>query len=186
MPEVTQILQGIEEGDPKAAEQLLPLVYDELRRVAASKMSHEPPGHTLQATALVHEAWLRLVGSDQQTWQNRAHFFGAAAEAMRRILVDHARRRKAKIRGGGQVRVGDTPTEIAAPAQDDELLKVHEALNALAITDATAATLVKLHYFVGMTMPEVAQAMNVPLRTAERTWAYAKAWLRREMSRFAG
>jgi RNA polymerase sigma factor (TIGR02999 family) len=186
MSDVTHILDAAARGEPKAAEELLPLVYDELRRVATSKMSHEPAGHTLQATALVHEAWLRLVGSDQQSWQNRAHFFGAAAEAMRRILIERARQRQALRRGGGQVRISDTAVEIAAPEQDDEILKVHEALNALAAVDATAATLVKLHYFVGMTMPEAAQAMNVPLRTTERLWAYAKAWLQREISRSAG
>ena len=181
MNEVTRILNAAQQGDAHATEQLLPLVYEELRKIAAHKMAGESTGHTLQATALVHEAWLRLAGSNQESWQNRAHFFGAAAEAMRRILVDHARRKQSLKRGAGAERVelDEAVFELAAPAE--ELLAVHEALDQLAAEDATAAELVKLRYFVGMTMEEAATALGLAKRTAENLWTYARVWLRREM-----
>jgi len=181
MNEVTRILNAIQEGDAKATGELLPLVYDELRRLAAYKMASEAPGHTLQATALVHEAWLRLVSSNQQSWQNRAHFFGAAAEAMRRILVEHARRKQSLKRGGGAERQELHESVLVLSAPPDELLAVHEALDQLALTDPPAAELVKLRYFVGMTMEEAASALGLAPRTAERLWTYARVWLRREI-----
>jgi RNA polymerase sigma factor (TIGR02999 family) len=176
--DVTLILQRIEQGDPRAAAELLPLVYEELRRLAAQKMAHEAAGHTLQPTALVHEAWLRLGGEAQPNWQNRAHFFGAAAEAMRRILIDHARRRQALRHGGGQERVNVDEVELAASAtDDDQLLAVHEALDRLAAEDPRKAELVKLRYFVGLTNEEAAEALGVSVPTVKRDWAYARAWL---------
>ena len=181
MNDVTQVLNAIERGDAAAGAKLLPLVYEELRRIAAQKMAAEQPGHTLQATALVHEAWLRLAGSEEQNWRNRAHFFGAAAEAMRRILVDHARRRQSHKRGGGATREELNEATLVLAAPPDELLAVHEALDELARQDPTAAELVKLRYFVGMTMEEAATAMNMPKRTAESLWTYAKVWLHREI-----
>jgi len=180
--EVTNILEAIQNGDAKAAEQLLPLVYDELRRVAAGKMAHEAPGHTLQPTALVHEAWLRMAGDQEPKWQNRAHFFGAAAEAMRRILIDNARRKRALRHGGGQQRVDVEQADLAATAEeDDQLLAVHEALDALAAQDKVKAELVKLRYFVGLTIPEAAEVLGIAEPTAKRYWAYARAWLYREI-----
>jgi RNA polymerase sigma factor (TIGR02999 family) len=180
--DVTQILEAIQRGDTKAADDLLPLVYDELRRVAAGKMAHEAPGHTLQPTALVHEAWLRLAGGNYKpNWQNRAHFFGAAAEAMRRILIDNARRKRAIRHGGGQHRVNFDDVDIAAAIEDDQLLAVHEALDKLAALDKTKAELVKLRYFVGMTIEEAAEVLGVSEPTAKRYWAYARAWLYREI-----
>jgi RNA polymerase sigma factor (TIGR02999 family) len=181
--DVTLILQRIEQGDPRAADELLPLVYDELRKLAAQKMAHEVAGHTLQPTALVHEAWLRLGGEAQPRWQNRAHFFGAAAEAMRRILIDHARRRRALRHGGGQERLDVDQLELAdaAAASDDQLLAVHEALDRLAAEDPRKAELVKLRYFVGLTNEEAAQALGVSVPTVKRDWAYARAWLFREI-----
>jgi RNA polymerase sigma factor (TIGR02999 family) len=181
MNDVTRILSAMEQGDTKAAGELLPLVYQELRRIAAHKMAGEASGHTLQATALVHEAWLRLAASQEQSWQNRAHFFGAAAEAMRRILVEHARRKQSLKRGGavGQEELYETALVLAAAP--DELLAVHEALDALAREDPPSAELVKLRYFVGMTMEEAATALNLPLRNAERLWTYARVWLQREI-----
>jgi RNA polymerase sigma factor (TIGR02999 family) len=176
--DVTQLLSAIDEGDPKAADQLLPLVYEELRRLAASKMAHEKPGQTLQATALVHEAWLRLAGSNRQPWRGRSHFFGAAAEAMRRILIDKARH-KASLKGGlGQPleELHESRIELAAPS--DEILAVHEALDALAAQDATAAEVVKLRYFVGMTVAEIAEALEISPRSADRHWVFARAWLK--------
>jgi RNA polymerase sigma factor (TIGR02999 family) len=182
MSEVTRILNAIQGGNRKAAEELLPLVYDELRRIAAIKMSGESPGHTLQATALVHEAWLRLAGSNEQSWQNRAHFFGAAGEAMRRILVDHARRKQSLKRGGGADHEPlDEGAAVLLAAPPDELLAIHEALDALARQDSQAAELVKLRYFVGMTMEEAAAALDLAPRTAERLWTYARVWLHREI-----
>ena len=181
MNDVTRILNAIDEGDAKAAEQLLPLVYDELRKLAGFKMANESAGHTLQATALVHEAWLRLVGSNQQGWQNRTHFFAAAAEAMRRILVEHARRKQSLKRGGGAERLELDESSIVLSAPPDELLAVHEALDRLAAEDPSAAQLVKLRYFVGMTMEEAASALGMAHRTAERLWTYARVWLRREI-----
>jgi RNA polymerase sigma factor (TIGR02999 family) len=183
MSEVTRILSAIQEGDRKAADNLLPLVYNELRRIAAVKMAGESAGHTLQATALVHEAWLRLAGSTEQSWQSRAHFFGAAAEAMRRILVDHARRKQSLKRGGGIDPEPLDESAIVLAAPPDELLAIHEALDALARQDSQAAELVKLRYFVGMTMEEAATALGLAPRTAERLWTYARVWLHREIRR---
>ncbi len=181
MNDLTRILIAAEQGDAAAADQLLPLVYDELRRIAAHKMAGEAAGHTLQATALVHEAWLRLTGSEGRGWQNRAHFFAAAAEAMRRILVEHARRRQSQKRGSGASHLELTENNIILSAPPDELLAVHEALDTLAREDHQAAELVKLRYFVGMTMDEAASAMNLPKRTAEGIWTYARVWLHREI-----
>ena len=183
MNEVTRILDAIDQGQPEAAEQLLPLVYQELRRLAAHKMSAEPGGHTLQATALVHEAWIRLVGGDAQRFYNSQHFFAAAAEAMRRILVDHARRKKSLKRGSGAIAEPFDEGVIILSAPADELLAVHEALDLLAQQDANAAQLVKLRYFVGMTMEQAAAALGMPPRSTERLWAYARAWLKREMGK---
>jgi len=181
--DVTRILSAIEGGDPKAAGALLPLVYEELRRIAAHKMAGEAAGHTLQATALVHEAWLRLVGADHdlQGWKNRAHFFAAAAEAMRRILVESARRKQSLKRGGGAERVDLNESALVLSAPPDELLAVHEALDGLASEDPLAAELVKLRYFVGMTMEEAASALGLGKRTAESVWTYARVWLHREI-----
>jgi len=179
--EITRILSAIQQGDTKAAEGLLPLVYDELRKLAAYKMAGEASGHTLQPTALVHEAWLRLGAADQQNWQNRAHFFAAAAEAMRRILVDHARRKKSLKRGAGVEHQELDESMLVLTAPPDELLAVHEALDKLAGEDQAAAELVKLRYFVGMTMEEAAATMDLAPRSAERLWTYARVWLRREI-----
>jgi RNA polymerase sigma factor (TIGR02999 family) len=180
MSEVTRILSAIEHGDRHAAGQLLPLVYDELRRLAAQKLAQEKPGHTLDATALVHEAYLRLVDTEEaRQWDSRGHFFAAAAEAMRRILVDRARRKRSRKRGGDRVRVAFDETNLAAAAGAEEVLAVDEALAGLAAADAQAAELVKLRYFGGLTIPEAAQALNLSPRSADRLWAYARAWLRR-------
>lgn len=181
MSDVTKILDDIRKGDAQAAEELLPIVYDELRRLAAHKMAHEAPGHTLQPTALVHEAWLRLVGNEDARWDNRAHFFGAAAEAMRRILIDEARRKHALRHGGGQQRVDLDQVDIASAAEDDQLLAVHEALDRLAAQDHLKAELVKLRYFAGMTIHEAAEVLGISEPTAKRYWAYARAWLYREI-----
>jgi RNA polymerase sigma factor (TIGR02999 family) len=179
--DVTQILDAIRRGDPNAADKLLPLVYEELRRVAASKMAHEAPGQTLQPTALVHEAWLRLSGGEQPLWESRAHFFGAAAEAMRRILIDSARRKHAVRHGGGQHRVNLDDVDLAGSVEDDQLLAVHEALEKFAAQDKLKAELVKLRYFVGMTIEEAAEVLGISEPTAKRYWAYARAWLYREI-----
>ena len=179
MSEVTQILHALESGDTRAAAQLLPLVYDELRGLAAAQMAREKPGHTLDATALVHEAYLRLIG-DQQ-FANRRHFFAAAAEAMRRILVEAARRRTALKRGGLANREALDQIAIATPASDEQLLDVHDALDELARIDPEAATLVKLRFFSGMTMEEVAAAMEMSVRSAHNVWAYARSWLRQKI-----
>jgi RNA polymerase sigma factor (TIGR02999 family) len=179
--DVTRILNALEEGDTSAADQLLPLVYEELRRLAAHKMANEKPGQTLQATALVHEAWLRLVGNQSQKWNGRAHFFGAAAEAMRRILIENARRKSAQRHGGGQQRVDIEEADIAPPVKDDQLLAVNDALEKLAAIDPAKAELVKLRYFVGMTIPEAADILGISEPTAKRHWAYARAWLYREI-----
>lgn len=183
MNDVTRILNDLPADDPNAAAELLPLVYDELRKLARAKMSNELPNHTLQATALVHEAYLRLLGNQDQSWSNRAHFFGAAAEAMRRILIDHARRRQAQRHGGGKQRVPLEEISIAAPGTDDELLAVHDALEKLLAHDAQKAELVKLKYFAGLTTEQAAEVTGVSLPTAKRHWAYARAWLFREISR---
>ena len=187
MSDVTVILNRAEQGDPKAAEELLPLVYEELRRLAAHKMANEAAGHTLQPTALVHEAWLRLTGdSDAQAgkWNGRAHFFGAAAEAMRRILIERARRRLAAKRGGGHAVLDVAEIEVPAVMADDGgLLLVNEALDKLAAIDSRKAELVKLRYFVGMSFDEAASTMDIGVSTAKRWWAYARAWLSVEISR---
>jgi RNA polymerase sigma factor (TIGR02999 family) len=178
MSDVTRILSQIEQGDPHAAEQLLPLVYDELRKLAAANMAHEKPGQTLQATALVHEAYLRLVGGESSPhFSGRAHFFAAAAEAMRRILVDNARRRKSLKRGGDQQRVA--LPEAVAPAADEafDMLALDEALDNLAIEHPEKAKLVKLRYFAGVSLEETAELLGISRATAQRNWAFARAWL---------
>ncbi len=183
MNHVTRILSAVEHGDARASEQLLPLVYDELRRLAAQRLAQDKPGQTLQATALVHEAYLRLVGSQDPGWNGRGHFFAAAAEAMRRILVERARRKKRLRRGGEGCRLSLDDVELIDEAPPEDLLAVDEALERLARKDAVAAQLVKLRFFAGLTMPEAAEALGLPLRTAERNWAYARTWLHREISR---
>lgn len=180
MNEVTQILSGIVAGDPHAAEQLLPLVYEELRKLAAQKLAQEKPGQTFEATALVHEAYVRLLGSDQDRhWNSRGHFFAAAAEAMRHILVDSARRKHSRKRGGDRDRVAFDVANLADSENAEEVLAVNEALAGLAATDAQAAELVKLRYFAGLSIPETAEVLNISPRSADRLWAYARAWLRR-------
>jgi RNA polymerase sigma factor (TIGR02999 family) len=181
MKDVTRILNALQRGEPTATSELLTLVYSELRHLAAHKMAGEAAGHTLQPTALVHEAWLRLAGNDRQNWQNRAHFFGAASEAMRRILVDHARRKRSLKRGGGHMPQPFDEIEIALAAPPDELLAVNDALDLLARQDPQAAELVKLRYFVGMTMDEAAAALGMAKRTAEGLWTYARVWLHRQI-----
>jgi RNA polymerase sigma factor (TIGR02999 family) len=180
MSEVTNILTAMEQGDRKVAGELLPLVYEELRKLAAARMANQPAGHTLQPTALVHEAWLRLAGADAK-FEGRTHFFATAAEAMRHILVDHARRKSALRHGGGQQRVEFNEAGLAAPGNDDQILAVNDALDKLAMENKIGADLVKLRYFGGMTLAEAAQALGVSERTADNYWAYAKAWLVREM-----
>jgi len=182
MTDITQVLEAARQGDPQAATQLLPLVYTELRKLAAAKMARELPGQTLQPTALVHEAWLRVSGPAHTNYKNRAHFFGAAAEAMRRILIDNARRKHALRHGGGQARVDLEDADIAAPASDDQLLAVHEALDKLAAEDPAKAELVKLRFFVGLSVEEAAEMLGVSVPTVKRHWAYAKAWLYRQMT----
>jgi RNA polymerase sigma factor (TIGR02999 family) len=182
MSDVTRILEQIERGDPHAAQELLPLVYDELRKLAAQKMVQEGPGQTLQATALVHEAYLRLVGTEGRGWNSRGHFFAAAAEAMRRILIERARRMHAARRGGGQNRLDLDPAELAAPERSDDLLALDEALEQLAIKDARKAELVKLRYFAGLTMEQAAEALGISTATAHRDWNYARAWLHRSIT----
>jgi RNA polymerase sigma factor (TIGR02999 family) len=181
--EVTQILERVEHGDPKAAEELLPLVYEELRRLAAHRMANEAAGQTLQPTALVHEAWLRLVGNQDQKWDGRAHFFAAAAEAMRRILIDRARRKRAVRHGGDQQRVDIEAVDLPATDADDQLLAVNDALDKLAAQDKVEAELVKLRYFVGMTNDEAAEVLGISPRTAKYYWTHARAWLFREIKR---
>lgn len=177
MSDVTRILDRVEQGDPKGAEELLPVVYEELRRLAAQKMAHEAPGQTLQPTALVHEAWLRLIGPAQPSWQNRAHFFGVAAEAMRRILIDVARRKSQVRHGGGQERVQLENVQVALPDDRERLLQVHEALDQLAALDPMKAEVVKLRFFVGLSNAGIAEVLSVSERTVERAWTFAKAWL---------
>ena len=178
MSEVTRILSAIEQGDPRAAEQLLPLVYDELRKLSAQKLAQEKAGQTLQATALVHEAYLRLVDVDKvQHWDSRGHFFAAAAEAMRRILVDNARRKRALKRGGGQAHQALDQIEIAAPLPSDDLIALDEALSQLTKADPQAAELVKLRYFSGLTLKQTAEVLGISARSADFLWTYARAWL---------
>lgn len=180
MSDVTHILAAIEGGDTGAAARLLPLVYDELRKLAAARLASEKPGQTLQATALVHEAYVRLVGPDApRSWNGRGHFFGAAAEAMRRILVDSARRKQSLKRGGDRDRADFDLANLADPARPDEVLAIDEALAGLAAADPQAAELVKLRYFIGLSIPDAAATMNLSTRSAERLWTYARAWLRR-------
>jgi RNA polymerase sigma factor (TIGR02999 family) len=181
MSEMTRILDALQQGDPKAADELLPLVYDELRRLAAHKMAGEAPGQTLQPTALVHEAWLRLGGDQQPAWENRAHFFAAAAEAMRRILIDKARAKVRLRRGGGAERVDLEQVTVAMEDADDTVLAVHEALDKLAARDPVKAQIVKLRYFVGLSHQEIAAALGVAEPTVRRHWAYARAWLYTEL-----
>jgi RNA polymerase sigma factor (TIGR02999 family) len=182
MNDVTRVLSAIEQGDPQAAERLLPLVYEELRKLAAHKLAQEKPGQTLQATALVHEAYLRLVGTEDPGWSGRGHFFAAAAEAMRRILVENARRKKRLRHGGGSPRLDLDGVDPAGAAPAEELLALDEALELLASKDPDAAQLVRLRYFAGLTMAEAAAALGIPLRTAERNWTYARTWLHRAIS----
>ena len=183
MSEVRNILIAIEKGDAAAASQLLPLVYDELRQLAACRLGRESPGQTLDATALVHEAYARLVGPEGEgQWQGPSHFYAAAAEAMRHILVDRARRKKAEKHGGGRVRCELHDSATAAPEESDEVLAVHDALDRLAAADPQAAELVKLRYFAGMTIPDAARVLSISPRTADRLWAYARAWLRQAIS----
>ena len=182
MSEVTQILSAIEQGDPHAAAELLPLVYDELRKLAVQKLAHERPGQTLQATALVHEAYLRLVDVDKpQNWNGRKHFLAAAAEAMRRILIDNARRKQSVKRGGGLVRHDLDAVEISGPEISEDLLALNDALEKLAHTDQQAAELVKLRYFGGLTAKEAADALGISERTADRLWAFGRSWLMKEI-----
>lgn len=179
MSDVTHILDRVQQGEVKAAEELLPLVYEELRKLAARKMSNQPPGQTLQPTALVHEAWLKLAGSGREQYAGRAHFFAAAAEAMRQILIDKARRKASLKHGGGHVHEELHESRIELRVPSAELLAVHEALDQLAAEDPLAADVVKLRYFVGMTIPEVAAALRIAPRTVDRHWLFARAWLKR-------
>jgi RNA polymerase sigma factor (TIGR02999 family) len=181
--EVTRVLERVQQGETKASEELLPLVYNELRKLAAHRMANDVSGQTLQPTALVHEAWLRLVGNESPRFQNRGHFFGAAAEAMRRILIDRARKRAVRQPSGlaAPEELHETRLEIQAPT--DELFAVHEALDGLAAVDVTAAELVKLRYFVGMTVSEASQSLGLPMRSAERLWTFSRAWLRDALQR---
>jgi RNA polymerase sigma factor (TIGR02999 family) len=184
MSQVTQILEAIQAGHSKATEELLPLVYQELRRLAAHKMANEVPGHTLQPTALVHEAYLRLVGTSQpQQWEGRGHFFAAAAEAMRRILVESARRKKRLKHGGPLERVDVDTLELPSPVPDDQLLALDEALDRLVTVESRAAEVVKLCFFVGLTQEQAAKELGVSLATVERLWAFARAWLFREIEK---
>jgi RNA polymerase sigma factor (TIGR02999 family) len=183
MSDVTRILEAAQEGDPRAPAELLPLVYDELRRLAAAKMAQERAGQTLQPTALVHEAWLRLAGSDKQNWNGRAHFFGAAAEAMRRILIENARRKQAARHGGGQARLDIQQIDVAGPEKHDELIAVNEALEKYAARDKQKAELVKLRYFVGLTTEEAADVLGISVPTADRWWNFSRAWLFEEIER---
>jgi RNA polymerase sigma factor (TIGR02999 family) len=183
MSDATVTLAAIEAGDPKAAEELLVLVYDELRRLAASKIARESPGQTLQPTALVHEAWLRLVGDRNPSFKNREHFFRASAEAMRRILIDRARRKQTERHGGGFQRIDFESFSAAAPMADDQLLAVNEALDKLSIEHPVQADLVKLRYFAGMTNEEVSQVLGISLSTVKNYWTFSRAWLLNEIER---
>ena len=181
MSDVTRILEAVQRGEADAANELLPLVYQELRRMAAYKMSHEPAGHTLQATALVHEAWMRLVGSKSPRFENRAHFFSAAAEAMRRILIDRARRKLTQRHGGSLERVNLDGQNLAAPAADEQLLAVHEVLDNLTKDHPAQAEVVKLRYFVGMTNEETAEALGISVATVKNYWTFARTWIFNEI-----
>lgn len=180
-PQITSILRAISRGEEGADEQLYSIVYDDLKRIAARRMSQERDGHTLQPTALIHEAYPRLLGDQSANWRDRRHFLGAAAEAMRRVLVDHARRRAREKRGGGGQRV-DFPTSLSADGEQvDDLIRLSEALELLEAQDKARAEVVKLKFFVGMTHAEIAEALDTPLRTIERQWAFARAWLQTEL-----
>ncbi len=183
MSDVTRILSQIEAGNPAAAEELLPLVYDELRKLAAARLAHEKPGQTLQATALVHDAYLRLVDQpNRQAWQNSRHFFAAAAESMRRILVENARRKQRVRHGGGQRRVELSDCDLATNVSDDELLAIDEALLSFAAIDPIKAELIKLRFFVGLSVEDAAQTLGISRATANRNWTYARAWLFAELT----
>jgi len=183
MSDVTRILVAIEQGDARAADRLLPLVYQELRRLAAQKLSRERPGQTLQATALVHEAYIRLVGNEARNWNSRGHFFSAAAEAMRRILIDNARRKQRLKHGGGQQRVELEDADLAIEEPSDNLLTLDEALVKLTEEDQVVAELVKMRYFAGLTIEQAAEILGISRRTADRYWAYARAWLYQEITK---
>jgi RNA polymerase sigma factor (TIGR02999 family) len=183
MSEVTRILEAIDQGDPRAAEELLPVVYGELRRLAAQKLSHEKPGQTLQATALVHEAYIRLVGTENQQWDGRGHFFAAAAEAMRRILVENARRKQQSKHGAGRQRLELQEADLTIDPPSEELLCLNEAIEELGKEDQQMADLVKLRYFAGLTLHQAADILGLPRRTADRHWAYARTWLYRQISK---
>lgn len=183
MPDVTQILRAIDAGDAKAAAELLPVVYDELRKLAGQRMKAEAPGHTLEPTALVHEAYIRLIGKDDPLWQNRGHFFAAAAEAMRRILIEEARRNGAIRHGGGARHLPLQEANCAAKMKCDDLIALDEALARLEAHDALSAQLIKLRFFAGMDHAEAARFLGLTLRTAERNWTYARTWLFRELSK---
>lgn len=183
MSDVTRILSEIEQGDPKAAEQLLPLVYDQLRQLAAARLANEKPGHTLQPTALVHEAYLRMIGGvTPQGWNGRGHFFAAAAESMRRILVENARRKGRIKRGGGKRREFRDLDAIDENAHDDDILSLHETLEKFAVQEPTKAKLVELRFFGGLTLEQAAECLNISLSTADRSWRYARAWLYANMA----
>ena len=182
MSEITRVLSALQHGDPRAADELLPIIYTELRRLAAAKMAREQPGHTLQATALVHEAWLRLVSDGDRTWQNRAHFFGAAAEAMRRILIERARHKSRLKHGGGQARLNIEDLELAQTTPDDKVLLVDEALMRLKVEDPELERIVVLKFFGGLSNEEIAETVGLSKRTLDRQWAYARAWLFRNIS----
>jgi RNA polymerase sigma factor (TIGR02999 family) len=181
MPEITRILQSLERGDPKGAEELLPLVYQELRQLAQSKMAQQPPGQTLQATALVHEAWLKLTGNSPSTWRDRQHFFRAAAEAMRQILIDRARRRLRVRHGQNAERLDVNEIEIAAPAKEEILLRLNDALAELQAASPEQAEVVKLRFFVGLSAAETAEILRISERSVQRQWSYAPAWLFRRI-----
>lgn len=183
MSDVTRILTAIEKGDARAADELLPLVYQELRRLASQKMSHEPPGQTLQATALVHEAYIRLVGSDDRDWRGKTHFFAAAAEAMRQILIDNARRKQRYKHGADHHRVNLDDSEIAIEGPSTDLIALDEALTKLAESEPSVAELVKMRYFGGLTIEQAATILGVSRRTADRYWAYARAWLYQQITK---
>lgn len=177
MSDVTRLLNAVEQGDPKAADELLPLVYEELRKLAAAKMAQQPAGQTLQATALVHEAWLRLVDAPNRPYASRRHFFSAAAQAMRHLLIERARRKMRERHGGALQRVDLDAVEIAAPADDERLLQINTALEELALVAPDKAEVVKLRFFVGLDEREIAELLNLSPRTVERYWSYAQAWL---------
>ena len=183
MSDVTRILAAIESGDARAVDKLFPLVYQELRQLAAQRFSKELPGQTLQATALVHEAYLRLVGSEEQNWSGRSHFFSAAAEAMRRILIENARRKKRLRHGGDRKRVDLDAADVASEMPSDELIALDEVLEQLSAKDKVSAELIKLRFFAGLTMEQAANILGMPRRTADRNWAYARAWLYKEISK---